>query len=219
MKKKYRPVLGAVLIALSVFLMIFWETAGRNMFFDIDVTAAGRDISAGEVCQAEDLVILSVPRGTAVSHGIAPGDINKYIGKKYKHDISQNSQITVNSFISDEKEIPEGMSLFHIKKEWIKNISNSMRKGDVVNIYSYDEQTEPVYIGRYYVAFAKDGSGREVTEKSGFEEPRILNRTGGISVPTDIEIAAELKDYTAIVKAVASGCTLILVQEGVSMYE
>ncbi|MDO4482683.1 MAG: SAF domain-containing protein [Bacillota bacterium] len=219
MKKKYRPVIGAVLIVLSVSLMIFWEAAGRNMLFDIELTAAGRDISAGEVCQAEDLIILSIPRSAAVSGGIVPEDISRYIGKKFKYDISKNSQLTVNSFISEEKEIPDGMSLFHLKKDWIKNISNSIRKGDTVSIYSYDELTEPVYIGKYYVAFVKDGSGREVTETTGFEEPRILYRTNGISVPTDVEIAAELKDYTSIVKAVASGCTLILVQEGVSVYE
>lgn len=219
MKKKYRPLIGVILIILAVGLMIFWEAYGRNMMMNVEVIAAGRDINAGESCKAEDLVILSIPREAAVSEAISPEDISKFIGRKYKHDIGRNSQIAVNFFISKKNEIPEGLSLFQIKKDWIKNVSNSVRRGDTVSIYSYDGQNEPEYIGSYFLAFAKDGSGREVTELSGFDEPRILSRTNGISTPVEVEIAAGLEDYSAILKAVSKGCTLIIVQEGVSMYE
>ena len=136
-----------------------------------------------------------------------------------KHDISKNSQISVNSFILQENEIEDDMSIFQIKSDWIGNMSSSVRKGDIVNIFACSGTDEPQLIGEFYVAFAKDGSGREVSETTGISEPRILERTNGISVPTGIEIAADLEDYTKIIRLVSSGKNLLVLQKGVSFSE
>lgn len=219
MNKKVKLFLGLFLILISITTMIFWEAKGREMIMNQDILVAKRDIQAGEVCSQEDLAIISVTKNSVMTNSLNAANISQYIGKKFKHDINMNSQIPLNAFISGEKEIAEGMTLFKLRNDWIMNLSNSIRKGDYVKIYSCDYLNVPVYIGNYYVAFVKDSSGREVTETSGFSEPRILERTGGISVPSEVEIAATLEDYSKITSAVYSGSYLILMQEEVSMYE
>lgn len=218
MSKKLKLIVGISLVTISVALMIFWEAEGRALVMNRDVIVAGRDLSAGEVCSGEDLVIRSIPKDAVIKDGVLPDGIQQYLGQKWKHDISENSQISVNSFLSEETEIPEGMSLFRIKKDWILNVSSSIRKGDTVRIYAYGNQAASP-LGTYYVAFVKDGSGREVTEITGFEEPRILQRTNGLALPAEVEIAAVLEDYTRILQTVMQGGTLIIEQKEVSLYE
>lgn len=219
MNKRIMVFAGLFLILVSVVMMIFWETQGRELVMNKKVIAAGRDISAGEECSDENITVLSIPKDAVAEDAVSPDQLNEYIGKKFKYDISKNSQISVDSFILQEKEISENMSIFQIKKDWISNISSSVRKGDTVLIYGCDEQSETQYLGEFYVAFSKDGSGREVTETTGFDEPRILKRTNGISVPSDIEVIAALEDYIQVTKTINSGKKLIILQKGVSFYE
>ena len=219
MNKKLMVIIGVSLIMLSAVMMIFWEAQGRELVMNKKVIAAERDISAGEEFSSDNIKIISVPKEVVVENVVFPDQISEYIGKKFKYDISRNSQISVDSFILQEKKITDSMSIFQIKKDWISNISSSVRKGDLIDIYACNDQSEIQYLGEFYVAFSKDGSGREVTETTGFSEPRIIERTNGISVPTDIEIAAVLDDYTLITKAVNEGKRLIIMQKGVSMYE
>lgn len=219
MNKRIMVVIGISLILISVVFMVFWETQGRELVMNKKVIAAGRDISAGEEFRPDNITVLSIPKDVIISDALLPEEFNEYLGKKFKHDISKNSQISVNSFILQENEIEDDMSIFQIKSDWIGNMSSSVRKGDIVNIFACSGTDEPQLIGEFYVAFAKDGSGREVSETTGISEPRILERTNGISVPTGIEIAADLEDYTKIIKLVSSGKNLLVLQKGVSFSE
>lgn len=219
MNKRIMVVIGLSLILISAVFMIFWETQGRELVMNKKVIAAGRDISAGEEFGPDNITVLSVPKELVISDSITAEHINEYLGKKFKYDISKNSQISVDSFILQENEIKEDMSLFQIKKDWIINLSSSVRKGDMVEIYACEGIDDPEYLGEYYVAFVKDGSGREVSETTGISEPRILERTNGIAVPSYIEIAADLQDYAKITKHISSGKNLLILQKGVSFNE
>lgn len=219
MSKKIKVTAGIFLIALSAALMIIWENGGRAAVFNDDVLVTTRPIHAGEILAPEDLKSLSLAQEGIMADCITPENAEKYIGKTLKYDINENSQIAVNSFISGDNKLEDGMTIFHIKSSWIKNLSSSVRSADRVSIYAYTPASGAVSVGTYYTAFVKDGNGREVIESTGFSEPRILKRTSGLYVPVEIEIAAKLSDYIRIVSYVEQGYTLIIMQEGVSIYE
>lgn len=219
MKKRIMVFIGLSLIILSAVFMVFWESQGRDLIMNKKVVVADRDISAGEIMDPNCIKIISIPKDVVISDHISPENIDEYMGKTFKYDLSNNSQISVNSFILEHKELLPNTGLFQIKKDWIYNLSSSVRKGDTIDIYSIDDQGEVKYIGEYYVAFSKDGSGREVTETTGFKEPRILERIHGTSVPADIEIAASLEDFEIINRDISLGKKLIIMQKGVSFYE
>lgn len=219
MTGKLKLAAGIFLIVLAAAAMVFWETSGRALVMNDDVVVTARQIEAGEVLKTEDLRVASVPRENLMEDCITPANIGDYIGQTLKYGLNSNSQIAVNSFISGEKQISENMSIFRINASWIKNLSSSVRSGDRVRIYAYAAGTSAANLGSYYVAFVKDGAGREVVEASGFSQPEILKRTTGVYVPETIEIAATLSDYTQLVSSIERGCSLIIMQEGVSALE
>lgn len=219
MSKRIKVMAGIFLIALSAALMILWESGGRAAVFNDDVLVTVRPVRAGEVLAAGDVKTLSIPKEGVMADCITPANSKEYIGKTLKYDINKNSQISVDSFISGDNSVEEGMTVFRLKASWIKNLSSSVRSQDRVDIYAYMPSSGAVSLGNYYTAFVKDTNGREVVEATGFSEPRILKRTGGLYVPAEIEIAAKLTDYVKILSYIEQGYSLIIMQEGVSIYE
>ncbi len=215
--RKVKVIIGIALIIISAGLMIFWEAYGRAMLLNEDILVSSTDIKAGEICKAENFSVISVSKGARIKNGITPDTVSKYYGRKYKHNINANSQVSSDSFVAEE-DFEEGNGIFVIKSEWIMNISSSLRKGDRIKIYATDYSNAD-YLGSYYVAFVKDSGGREITELSGIDEPKILNRTSGIALPSMIEISGTLEDYLKVVRCVAGGRQLILEQEEVTVYE
>ncbi len=219
MTGRIKVVVGILLIILSAALMFFWETKGRAMLLNEDVVVTTTSLEAGELLTGDKVKIASVSKDSIMENCLTPDMLNEYIGQTLKYSINVNSQISVNSFISGENPVTMDMSLFKIEPQWIRNISSSIRKADRIFINAYCSGLPVVNLGTYYVAFVKDSSGRELIESTGSLQPEILKRTTGLYVPSYIEIAAKLSDYTTILSYVEQGYSLILVQEGVSELE
>jgi len=198
---KLKTLLGIVLILIAVTTLLFWEAEGRDMLLMESVLVAERDIKEGEKIDPAFFRTVSVPSGSVVDEALAPEDKTLTAGKEAAFDIVKGAQLSWRYFRNaDEKPRPE-TSYFLIRNEWIYMCTSSLRRGDEVLITSADGKTE---LGRFPVAFVKDGDGREVTDatsgmysftSSGGNDSDRVNSTAPVH---HIEIRCELDEYRRI---------------------
>lgn len=152
-------------------------------------------------------IIKGIPTDNMIKGAINSVELNSILGKKTNSYIPKNGQITKDYFISDDLVIKKDQSVFALNGSWIYMKSSSIRKGDLVDIYSNDNNFTD-YLGTYKVAFVKDQNVREVvsTDESGIisDEKQILNRIYA-SAPVDhIEIICTIEDYKLIKNTIVS---------------
>jgi hypothetical protein len=212
-----KTALGIVMVTLAIAALFFWEAEGREMLLMDPVLVADSDIKAGEGIDPGRLRIVSVPTGTLVDGAVAPADAPLLAGKIAAADILKGAQLSTRHLREpDTKPKPE-TSFYIIRNEWIYMCSSSLRRGDTVLIASADGQKT---IGRYPVAYVKDGDGREVTDASS----GMYSFTGAAgesdrvhtSAPIfQIEIECELIEYRQILTYCGGklGAPLMLIRE------
>ena len=211
--------IGVVLIILGIAALFLWEAEGRELLLMDSVLTAEADIKAGDSINPGSFRAVSVPSGTLVDGAVTPKTAGLLAGKEAACDIIAGAQLSVR-FMREPDEAPRPETSFYIiRNEWIAMCSSSLRRGDAVLITSADGRTE---VGRFPVAFVKDGDGREVTDSSS----GMYSFTGGgngearvnTSAPIHhIEIECELTDYRRILDFCAgkAGAPLMLIREEV----
>jgi hypothetical protein len=202
-KMKQNPLktaLGIVLVLMAVAALLFWEAEGREMLLMDSVLIAENDIKAGAPLSMSQFRIVSVPTGTLVDGAVTPKNAGLLDGKEAAVDIVKGAQLS-QRFLRDPDAAPKPeTSCFVIRNEWIYMCSSSLRRGDEVLVTSADGKK---VLGRFPVAYVKDGDGREVTNASSGMYSFTDAGAGGERVNTSapihhIEIECELKDYRRI---------------------
>ncbi|MCL2111362.1 MAG: SAF domain-containing protein [Clostridiales bacterium] len=216
---KLKTALGILLVLLAIAALFFWEAEGREILLMDTVLVAEADVKAGAAVDAGLFRMVSVPAGTLVDGAVTPKDAAMLYGKEAAMDIVKGSQLSLR-YLRDPDTAAEPKpetSFFVIRNEWIYMCSSSLRRGDEALITSADGK---LVLGRFAVAYVKDGDGREVTDASsgmysftgaGGESERV-NTSSPIH---HIEIVCELKDYRRILDYCngSAGATLMLIRE------
>ncbi|MCL1894980.1 MAG: SAF domain-containing protein [Clostridiales bacterium] len=197
---KIKTAAGLVLVLLSIAALLFWEAAGRELLMMDSVLIAESDIKEGEPVSAERFRTVSAPAGTLVDGAVTPKNVSALAGMEAAADIVKGAQLSLRhlKYTSDDPK-PE-TSYFVIRNEWISMCTSSLRRGDDVFIISADGKTE---IGRFHVAYVKDGDGREVTDASSgmYSFTGTDSESGRVNTSAPIhhvEIECELGDYRRI---------------------
>jgi hypothetical protein len=218
--RKLKPILGVILILLSIAGIFFWEMKGREAVMTDQVLVAREEIQEGTAVNASMFVAKGVPKSNLLIGALTPMDVAVIHGKVASQFIAKNDQIIMEYFRDDEFFLEGNESIFVIDPDWIAMRSSSLRKGDVVDIYG---DSGSGLIGTYRIAYVKDESEREVKnageEASGSEAANILERPDGTSVIDHIEIITTYREYENLVSCVngSAGTTpaaLIIVQRG-----
>ena len=212
---RLQTALGVVLVLLAIAALFFWEAEGREMLLMDSVLVADSDMKTGEALDAARFRVVSVPAGTLVDGAVTPKSSDMIAGKEAAVDIIKGAQLS-KRYLRDPVAMPKAeTSCFIIRNEWIAMCSSSIRRGDEVIIASADGRSA---LGRYPVAYVKDGDGREVTDASSgmysFTGAGGENERVNTSAPVHhIEIVCELNDYRRILDYCAgkAGAPLMLI--------
>lgn len=195
---RWKALIGAALIIISLSGTVFWELRGRESFLLTPVLTVNADLSRGKKINAADLREIRVPRDGVVRGALRASDASAIIGKEAGCELFVNQQLLLSQFSSKDDGIAAGHSAFSIPSSWICSRSSALRAGDRVSIYAMPEKR---YLGSYGVAFVKDASEQEVT---GGPEGHVLERRVSSSQISGIEILCRLGDYFEIYDAASS---------------
>jgi hypothetical protein len=215
---KFKTVLGVVLVLLAVAALLFWEAEGREMLLMDSVLVASSDIKAGETIGPDHFRVVSVPSGTLVDSAVTHRDAKQIGGKEAAIDIVKGAQLS-QRYLRDKDAKPKpDTSCFVIRNEWISMCTSSLRRGDEVLIISANGKE---VLGRYPVAYVKDGDGREVTDASSgmysfTGEAGVSDRVNTSAPIHHVEIECGLTDYRRILDFCGSqttGAPLMLVRK------
>ncbi len=215
--KRFKSILGILLIILSIAGLLFWEWKGRDVIFMEEVLVAKEAIQKGTEVNSSMFITTGVPKENLLSGALIPDEINRIQGKVVSQFIAGNDQIIMDYFRTSEFYLAEDESIFVIEPEWVVMRSSSLRRGDVVDIYSNNGGG---LIGTFMLAFVKDEVEREVKdvgdETHSYIEQDILKRTDSTSVIDHIEIITTLSEYEKLVSYVNAEIpsSLIIVQRG-----
>jgi hypothetical protein len=221
--KKLKPILGALLILLSMAGLLFWELEGRDTVMMDQVLVAGEDIQKGTTLSGSMLVVKGVPKSNLIEGALTPADAALIHGKVASQFIPKNDQIIMVYFRENEFYMKRDESIFVIDPGWIAMRSSALRRGDVVDIYGSNGIG---LIGTYRIAYVKDDAEREVRnageETSETVVKDILERPDSTSVIDHIEIITTYREYENLMDLVSGtgGTTpaaLIIVQRGESI--
>lgn len=218
--KKLKPILGALMIVLSLAGLLFWELKGRDTVMTDQVLVAVEEIQEGTTVSGSMFVIKGVPKSNLIEGALTPADAALIHGKVASQYIPKNDQIMMEYFRDNEFYLKRDESIFVIDPAWIAMRSSALRRGDIVDIYG---SSGLGLIGTYRVAYVKDDAEREVRnageETSGKVVTDILERPDSTSVIDHIEIIATFREYENLVNFATGvdGTTpaaLIIVQRG-----
>lgn len=224
--RKLKPILGVLLILLSIAGLFFWEWKGREAVMTVEVLVAREDIREGERVSGGMFTARGIPKTSLLEEALTPGDLGLIQGKMAAQLIAKNGQIIMDYFRDDVFRLKGGESVFVIDPGWISMRSSALRRGDVVDIYGSNGLG---FLGTYRIAYVKDSSEREVRD-AGAETAGsggngrsagngILDRPDSTSIIDHIEIISTIREYEYLADCVsgAGGTTpaaLIIVQRG-----
>ena len=213
--KNTKQIIGIILIISAIAALVYWETGGRNRIVTTKVLVAIENIMEGEVITKQMLAARNAMPETVISGALGPDAIHKVEGREASQDIAKNQQISELSIREPTEMAPDKRSPFVIKAEWIDSRSSSLRKGDMINIYSRDGA---YHLGEYEVLFVKDIGEKEVTDMQ-FEDGRygrisdIRSRTHSSGIISHLEILTELHEYQKLLQFVDTKEQLLIVQK------
>lgn len=215
--KRFRTLLGILLIILSILSLLWWENMGREELLMESVMVAINNIEKGNVINEKNFIEIKNITESTIPGAITPQNFNKINGLVAKQYIPKLAQVTTSMFTEKNKILLDGYSIFPIKNKWIDSRSSSLRKGDEIDIY--DEKGE-VYVGTFKTAYVKDSNEQEVvgTEENHSEE--MLQRNFSSSMIAHVEIITSIVEYKKIWKlAEEQQMKFLIVQKGESIYE
>ena len=208
--KRWKALIGILLMLLSVAAMIVWEGWGRDALLLTDVVVTAKPIAAGELLRTQDLTVLGVPEDCIVKGAIPAERMKELKGMYTVNSLSANQQICMKDLISEEQLLTKEETAFVIPGEWIEMRSSSLRRGDEVTLYRLTDYTS---LGTYTVAFVKDDRDQEVFSLEGVDDRKLLDRTDSNLQIHHIEVVAKLEEYQIIRQAALEGGGILVVQE------
>lgn len=215
--KIFRPVLGVLLIVVSIITLLWWENTGREQLVMSSVMVAKDNIQRGRIIGEQDFIEIKNISESTIPGAITPQTFYKIKGLVAKQYIPKLSQVIPKMFVKKDKMLLDGNSIFPIKEVWIGSRSSSLRKGD--NIDLFDEKGQ-CYIGTFKIAYAKDSNEQEVvgTEENLSED--ILQRDFSSSTIAHVEIITSMEEYKNIWHlAEEEGMKFLIIQKGEELYE
>lgn len=215
--RNVRPLMGILLITLAVVALWWWENLGREQFIMESVMVAKDNIEKGRVIKESDFIEIRSMSESTVSGAITPKSLYQIKGFVANQYIPKLSQVVPKMFTEKGQILGEGKSIFPIKDIWIDSRSSSLRKGDVIDIFSEEGS---VYMGTYPIAYVKDENEQEVVNTENNPSDEILQRHFSSSVIAHVEIIAELEEYKKIRDvAEEQNIKLLIIQKGESINE
>lgn len=214
--KIIRPIVGILLILLSIMGLFWWENVGRENFMMESIMVAKNDIKIGSIISEKDFIEIKNITENTISGAITPQNFYKVKGLISKQFIPKLGQVNCKMFTEKEEVLSKEDSIFPIKEIWIDSRSSSIRKGDMIDVF--DNKGE-LYVGTFKIAYVKDSNEQEVvgTEENVCEE--ILQRNFSSSMVAYVEIIASLDEYKKIWKlAEEEDMKFLLIQKGESIY-
>ncbi|WP_312094130.1 hypothetical protein [Aminipila sp.] len=215
--RNVRPLMGILLITLSVVALWWWENLGREQFIMESVMVAKDNIEKGRVIKESDFIEIRSMSESTVPGAITPKSLYQIKGFVANQYIPKLSQVVPKMFTEKGQILGEGKSIFPIKDIWIDSRSSSLRKGDVIDIFSEEGS---VYMGTYPIAYVKDENEQEVVNTENNPSDEILQRHFSSSVIAHVEIIADLEEYKKIRDvAEEQNIKLLIIQKGESINE
>ncbi|MBE6035505.1 MAG: hypothetical protein E7222_12515 [Clostridiales bacterium] len=215
--RNVRPLMGILLITLAVVALWWWENLGREQFIMESVMVAKDNIEKGRVIKESDFIEIRSMSESTVPGAITPKSLYQIKGFVANQYIPKLSQVVPKMFTEKGQILGEGKSIFPIKDIWIDSRSSSLRKGDVIDIFSEEGS---VYMGTYPIAYVKDENEQEVVNTENNPSDEILQRHFSSSVIAHVEIIAELEEYKKIRNvAEEQNIKLLIIQKGESINE
>lgn len=214
--RKFKSMIGILLILLSIAGLFFWEWKGRETILLEEVLVAKEEIKKGTMVDGSMFIPKGIPKTNKLEEALVPGDMALIQGKVASQYIAENDQILVKYFRDNEFYLDRDESIYVIDPCWVAMRSSALRRGDIVDIYGSNGLG---LLGTFRVAYVKDESEREVrnaVEGEGGAASNILERTDSTSVIDHIEIISTFREYENLVNCV-NGITpaaLIIVQRG-----
>jgi len=209
--------MGILLITLAVVALWWWENLGREQFIMESVMVAKDNIEKGRVIKESDFIEIRSMSESTVPGAITPKSLYQIKGFVANQYIPKLSQVVQKMFTEKGQILGEGKSIFPIKDIWIDSRSSSLRKGDVIDIFSEEGS---VYMGTYPIAYVKDENEQEVVNTENNPSDEILQRHFSSSVIAHVEIIAELEEYKKIRDvAEEQNIKLLIIQKGESINE
>jgi len=216
--KKFKSILGILLIIFSLAGLFFWEWRGREAIMLDQVIVAKEEIQKGTVISDTMFDIKGIPKENKLNGALTPDKIKQLQGKVASQLIAENDQIISDYFTENEFYLKENESIFVIEPDWIGMRSSSLRRGDVIDVYC---NITGELLGTFQIAYVKDESDREIKNADGQmqqyrENDNILERENSTSTIDHIEIISTYKEYAGLEAYVRGeiSAKLILVQRG-----
>ena len=204
---------GLLLIVLAIFLLVLWEAKGREIVMMDDVLAAKQNISSQETIDKSLFEVISVPVNAKIEGAFTKEDAGLLEDMVTLTAIPRGGQISLIHIRDKSEKEKNDDSFFVLEKDWIAMRSSALRRGDIVEIISKDNDRS---FGNFKIAFVKNDEDEEVTELSdiGIPNKERNERTNASSEIHHIEIVASIEEYMKIKLYVENNSvpSLILVQ-------
>ncbi len=197
-KSKLLYVIVFVVILIAGALLLFWHGFGGKEKLTYDGVLVSRiPIPRGTTITGEMLAEAQISPENEMYGALKTAEASIAIGSIAKIDIPMNAQICTSYFYENDLYLEPQQSIFRIHEGWINNLSQSLRRGDYISIYSADGNT---YLGSYRVAFCnvervENEEGIIIGEDSYAD---AIDRDTTREFTGELEIVARLDQYQKI---------------------
>ena len=204
---------GLLLIVLAIFLLVLWEAKGREIIMMDEVLAAKKNIASMETIDKSMFEVISVPVNAKIEGAFTKDDAKLLNNMVTLTPIPRGGQISLIHIRDKSDKEKNEDSFFVLEKEWISMRSSALRRGDIIEIISTDNE---INFGKYKIAFVKNEEDAEVADLSdlGISNKERSERINATSEIHHIEIVASVEEYMNIKLYIEnnSAPSLILVQ-------
>ena len=198
-----KTVIGAALMLLSLAGVFYWESAGRERALMVRVAASSRDLSAGELLSASDVMELSVPPEAAVSGAMSPEAAASLVGMRAVRAVRAGEQLRGDLFASEVRLLEPGQSIFSVPSAWIYSRPASLCAGDRLRLFTVEGED----LGSYTAAYLRGSSEQALNLPRRGEN--ILSRVSDGMIE-NIEIVCSPDDFFRILSRTAAHETAVI---------
>lgn len=234
--KAVLPVIGILLFVSLAFLMIYWETSGRERFMYKPVIVLKEDVTAGTVLNDDSLLAVQwVEYDNVIDGSIIDPEL--VIGRAASHFIPKGTQLHPNYFEDKDLILQPGQYIFKIPNDWIYSVPDSLRRKDIITIVETKNETPkeimngqesnnmnlntytpdkagdlvPILGGSLFetiTSYVKDANNREVVTVS------LNDRYDGSSKINSVEVIITLEQFKKMKASVANGNKFVIMYSG-----
>ncbi len=213
-----RPLIGAVLIVISLAGMLYWELAGRDALMYTQVLTVNTDLEQGTVVTAD---VLGLKKTVSPSpRALRLESAQKLIGMETVSFIPAGVELFSEYFEEERLTVHEerGEYIFSIPTNWLVSYPQTLRRGDSVTFlllrderYEEPEASRPAgpktgeEILTATVLYVKSSSNDEVVSDQ--------ERLKGAATVSVIEIIAGKEEAQTLTRLAAQGDRFVLLYQ------